>query len=101
MPLTGVNVPHTIVNPGAELGTTSGWTFDASSFVVASGSALFNSLSASPFEGSFYFWGGSAALELGHQTVYPTSDGIPAADIDTWRTTFTYRARMRSLQTDL
>lgn len=62
-----------LTNPGAESGSTAGWT-------VESGGMAVRSANPPPFAGSFYFTGGNFASSVSRQRV-PLS-GVPSGTID-------------------
>lgn len=67
--------PLTLTNAGAELGDTSGWTVESGGMTVRSSNPL-------PFEGAFYFTGGSFASSVSRQRLDLAAQGVPVAALD-------------------
>lgn len=65
--------PVALVNPGAEAGDTSGWTSTLGGLAV-------RTANPAPFEGAYYFMGGTAAETLAHQDVAVPAEKEAAVD---------------------
>jgi len=65
----------TLTNPGAELGSTSGWT-------VESGAMAVRSANPPPFEGGYYFAGGNVVSSVSRQRLDLVAQGVPGTEID-------------------
>lgn len=63
----------TLINPGAETGSTAGWVSEAGGMTV-------RSANPPPFEGGYYFTGGNFVASVSRQRV--SIAGVPDADID-------------------
>jgi hypothetical protein len=72
---------HSLTNPGAETGDTTGWTNDTGSLAV-------RSANPSPHSGSYYFYGGANLETKASQEVDLVADGVSTIDIDNGILTF-------------
>ena len=70
-----IEVLHTLTNPGAETGDTTGWTNETGSLAVRTGSP-------DPYSGSYYFYGGANVETIASQEIDLITDGVSATDID-------------------
>ncbi|AMO77995.1 hypothetical protein [Pseudomonas citronellolis] len=66
----------TLVNPGAETGDTTGWTVESGGMTVRQANPL-------PFEGAYYFTGGSFASSVSKQRLDLVAQGLSTSDLDT------------------
>jgi len=80
---------HTLTNPGAETGDTTGWTNEAGGLSVRTSSPA-------PYAGSYYFFGGANSYTKASQEVDLISDGVAADDIDKGILTFVLGAMCAS-----
>lgn len=71
--LTVLNL--TLTNPGAETGTTAGWTNEVGGLAV-------RQLNPTPYEGSYYFNGGSFAQTIARQRVDLVAAGLTTGQLD-------------------
>lgn len=65
--------PVALTNPGAEAGSTTGWTVESGGMAVRQANPL-------PYEGAYYFAGGNFAQSVSRQRL--SLSAVPAASID-------------------
>ncbi|CDF82157.1 hypothetical protein PKB_0789 [Pseudomonas knackmussii B13] len=66
----------TLTNPGAESGSTTGWTVESGGMTVRNANPV-------PYEGAYYFTGGSFVTSVSRQRIDLVAQGLSAADLDT------------------